>query len=232
MSGCSLRYGWLGLALLLSCTSGAQAGSVEISPTFGSNVSVGVRSIKELKYRSVVRQQLDFSCGSAAVATLLSYHYQHPVSEQDVLLAMYEKGDKGKIHREGFSLLDMKQYLEANGFQPDGIYASLDELAQIGIPAIALIEDKGYRHFVVIKGINSSELLVGDSAAGLKVYRKADFEKLWTNGILFVVRNRANIAKLHFNTEWSRIARAPMGTAISRDSLANVTLLRPPSTDF
>jgi len=220
------------LGVLLAGVQLVHAGMVELTPSMGTNASVPVRSIKDLKFRAVVRQQFDFSCGSAAVATLLTHHYRNPVSEQDVFLQMYDKGDKDSIRREGFSLLDMKVYLEAVGFQADGLYASLDDLARVGIPAIVLVEVNGYKHFVVIKGVNTNELMVGDPAAGLKVYRRAEFEKIWTNGILFVVRSRADIAKGHFNTEWTNIARAPVGNAILRDMLSNITLLRPTVNDF
>ena len=219
------------LALALLCPP-AYAGLVELTPATGISVSVKVTSIKELKYRGVIRQQYDFSCGSAAVATLLSHHYGAPVSEKDVFMAMYQKGNRAAIQREGFSLLDMKQYLDERGYQSDGIYASLDDLERVGIPAIVLIEVQGYRHFVIIKGVKNGEVMAGDPAAGLKVYRRADFEKLWTNGIIFVVRSRTSVAKKHFNAEWSNIARAPVGDALSRDTLANITLLRPTANDF
>jgi hypothetical protein len=83
-----------------------------------------------------------------------------------------------------------------------------------------------------VKGVRNGEVMAGDPAAGLKLYRRADFEKLWTNGILFVVRSKPEIARQHFNAEWAHIARAPLGEAIARDTLANVTLLRPSVNDF
>jgi uncharacterized protein len=223
---------WPGLGLLFVVATGAHAESVRIMPTFGTNAAVPVQSIKALKYRGVIRQQYDFSCGSAAVATLLTYHYQRPVTEQEVFMEMYERGDRARIRREGFSLLDMKQYLDNRGFRSDGIFATLDDLERVAIPAIVLIDDKGYRHFVVIKGIRNGEVLVGDPAKGLRYYRKEDFQKLWTNGILFVARAHAAVARSHFNVEWAAIARAPLGSAVSRDTLANITLLRPPPGDF
>lgn len=228
----SSTFGLL-LVFLGLCASGAQAGSVTITPEqAGVNASVRVTSIKELKYRAVVRQQFDFSCGSAAVATLLTHHYAVPIGEKEVFLAMYQRGNRAAIHREGFSLLDMKQYLDEQGFRADGLYASLDDLARVGIPAIVLIEVNGYKHFVVVKGVKDGEVMVGDPAAGLKLYRRADFEKLWTNGILFVVRSRPDIGRQYFNAEWSNIARAPMGTALPPSTLANITLLRPTANDF
>lgn len=211
-----------------------KAASVIVTPSFGSSATIPVKSILDLKYRTIVRQQHDFSCGSAAIATLLSYHYETPVTEQEVLLAMFEKGNRAAIRRQGFSLLDMQQYLAAQGYQADGIYASLDDLARVGIPAIALIEKDGYKHFVVIKGTNAREVLVGDPAAGLKLHPRADFEKLWTNGLLFVIRSRPDLGKSHFNgtAQWSVMLRAPLRDAIARDSLSNVTLLRPSAADF
>jgi uncharacterized protein len=167
-----------------------------------------------------------------ALATLLTHHYAEPVNEKDVFMAMFQRGNRAAIQREGFSLLDMKQYLEDRGYKADGIYASLDDLARVGIPAIVLIEVQGYKHFVVVKGVQNGEVMAGDPAGGLKHYRRADFEKLWTNGILFVVRSRADVARKHFNAEWTNIARAPVGDAIMRDMLANITLLRPTANDF
>lgn len=223
----------LGSALAVPVSS-VQAGSVEITAAFGSNARVAVRSLKELKYRFVIKQQTDFSCGSAALATLLKYHYDKPVDEQQVLHAMYERGNRAAIHREGFSLLDMKQYLQVQGYQADGVFANLADLERIGIPAIVLIEDKGYKHFVVIKGVKNGEVLVGDPAAGLKRYRQPDFEKLWTNKLLFVIRSRPDIGRSMFNTreEWASLPRAPVGSTVSTGSLVNVTLLRPTAADF
>jgi predicted double-glycine peptidase len=220
------------LAVLGVYALGAHAGSVTITPEAGVNASIPVRSIKELKYRAVVQQQFDFSCGSAALATLLTHHYGAPVGEKEIFLAMYHKGNRAAIHREGFSMLDMKQYLDERGYRADGLYASLDDLVRVGIPAIVLIEVNGYRHFVVVKGIQNDEVMVGDPAAGLKLYRKADFQKLWTNGILFVVRSRPDVGRKNFNAEWNNIARAPLGDVLSRDTMANITLLRPTLNDF
>ena len=52
------------------------AGTVGLNPdTAGANYRVRTMSWVEIPFRSVIRQQFDFSCGSAAVATLLTYHY-------------------------------------------------------------------------------------------------------------------------------------------------------------
>src|SRR3546814_1927383 len=59
-------------------------------------------------------------------------------------------------------MLDIKQFLDRRGLQSDGFRMTLDKLAEIGVPAIALINTGGYRHFVVIKGVEAERILVAD----------------------------------------------------------------------
>src|SRR5690242_2443068 len=80
----------------------AGEGSVANMPMqSGGPYSVPIASIKDLRFRNTIHQQFDFSCGSAALATLLTHHYNFPVSEQQIFREMYERGDKMKIRREG-----------------------------------------------------------------------------------------------------------------------------------
>ena len=177
---------------------------------------------------------LAVSCGAASVATLLTFHYDRPTGEQDVFRAMFEAGDKDKIRKQGFSLLDMKTYLESVGYRADGFLISLARLAEVKIPAIVLIQTRGYRHFVLIKGIKDGEVLVGDPALGAKIYSRSKFEKVWINDIIFVVRDKRKVAREHFNhaKDWAVRAKAPFGTALSREGLATFTTLLPNNFRF
>ena len=220
------------LIVALACPY-ADAGTVWL-PDGGGVSNVPARSLQESKFAQVVRQQYDFSCGSAALATLLTYHYDQATDEQSAFGAMYEAGDKEKIAAAGFSLLDMKSYLESIGFVADGYQASLDTLADAGVPAIALINYRGYRHFVVVKGIRQDEVLIGDPALGIKLLSRAAFEELWDNGVLFIIKNKPDVGRKGFNqsTEWKLMARAPMGVALSRESLGQFTVNLPAMGDF
>ncbi len=211
----------------------AFAGTVWL-PGSGGVGNVPVRSLQEQKFARVVRQEYDFSCGSAALATLLTFHYGHPTAEQDAFGAMYEAGDKEKIATAGFSLLDMKRYLESIGYNADGYQAELATLETAGVPAIALISYRGYRHFVVVKGVQDGDVLIGDPALGLKRVTKGEFETLWENGVLFIIRNRPETGRRHFNQgeEWRLLARAPLGAALPADSLARLTVALPRIGDF
>ena len=211
---------------------GAGAGSVDLPYQIGGAYTVPTVSIKEARYASMVRQQFDFSCGSAALSTLLTYHYRFPVTEQVVFEQMYAQGDKEKIKKEGFSLLDMKRYLEAHGFEANGYEAPLDKLVSVGIPAIVLINDNGYNHFVVIKGIRGQRLLIGDPSGGTRPMVRERFESIWANRILFVITNRQDIAGFNQESDWRVAVRAPMAGGINRDGLGALVLPKFGSSDF
>ncbi len=218
-------------SLLLS--SPAFGGSVWI-PGIEGSTNVSVQSIQERKFERVIRQQYDFSCGSAALATLLTYHYDDRTDERTAFQEMYNRGDQEKIARVGFSLLDMKQYLEGVGYEADGYKSTLDTLADAKVPAIALISVQGYRHFVVVKGFDQDQVLLGDPALGLRKLPRSQFQGMWENGILFIIRNKLDVGQKHFDmaAEWSMIPRAPLGLALPPSDLAVLTVLLPGFGEF
>jgi predicted double-glycine peptidase len=147
-----MRRIFLLLTMLTMLSGAVPALAADLPFGGGANYQVPVKSIRELRFASTTRQQYDFSCGSAALATLLTYHYHTPTSETTAFQAMWDAGDQAKIRREGFSLLDMQRYLGKIGFKADGFTVPLQKLFDSKLPAIVLIQEKGYNHFVVIKG--------------------------------------------------------------------------------
>lgn len=194
----------------------------------GISYAVPVTSLRDIPFRSVVRQQYDYSCGSAALATLLKYHYGVDVTEAEVFKAMYAVGNQEQIQKVGFSLLDIKSYLAARGLEADGYRATFDQLIKINRPAIAVVTSGSYRHFVVVKGTRDGKILIGDPATGLKTYSDAEFSKIW-NGIIFAIHASPNV-KVAYNRaeEWTPYAVAPLGQPLGDDSLASFTRALPP----
>lgn len=232
-----VRGGAAALAVVMSVGAAvhslpADAGSTSVRIA-GGLLSIPVISIRESKFKSVIQQQFDYSCGSAALATLLSFHYDKPTTEAQTFEKMFEVGDQDAIRKFGFSLLDMKNYLQTIGMRADGFNISLDDLSEAGIPAIALIDTGGYKHFVVIKGLDGGDVLVGDPAFGSKVYTRADFEVLW-QGIIFVVRDELQVAQSNFNIpeEWLARTRAPTQEGLDRQGLSSFQLRLPAQNEF
>lgn len=231
-----MRRHVLHASLVLACLAFARvAGALEMIGA-GLPWSVPVTSLQEARFRTTLHQQYDFSCGSAALASLLTFQYGVRTTEEAVFEAMFARGDQDKIRREGFSLLDMRNYLDTQGFVADGYEVPLAKLVETHIPAIALIDDGGYHHFVVIKGLNAGRVLVGDPSRGTRLIPREDFERLWTSRILFVIhaQRRADVGAPRFNAadDWARAPLAPLAAGVNRMGLDAQTLMRMGPGDF
>jgi hypothetical protein len=224
---------WLIAGLGAVFSGGAQAGDVMFQSGIG-RFNVPIRSIDEIRWDTVVRQQYDFSCGSAAIATLLTHHYDLPTSEDTVFKVMFAIGDQKHIRKLGFSLLDMKRYLDKRGLRSDGFKMTAEKLVKKGMPGITLISTNGYKHFVVVKGIRNDKVLVGDPALGTRVIPLEEFKEMWTGGAVLQARERAQIAQQHFNhaRDWRARPDAPVGQGVGRDSIGQFTINLPGLNEF
>lgn len=185
--------------------SGAIAGLPGISP------HMRVQSFQARRFGTVIPQHFDYSCGSAALATLLTYSYHMPVNEMTVFRSMVFHGNKVLIQKYGFSLLDMKLYLQRHDLASGGFRAPLSKLEKVGVPAIALINEYGYRHFVVITGIEDGRVLIADPAVGMRSERTGVFEHQWS-GIFFLILAHPAVARASFNRgrNWATSPEAPL----------------------
>jgi hypothetical protein len=145
-----------------------------------------VKSLLEMRQRDVVVQNWDLSCGAAALATILNYQYGDQVTEKDVALglmkrAAYVKNPRLVQIREGFSLLDLKRFVDARGYDGIGLgklnLMDLIERAPIMVP----IRTNGYNHFVIFRGVAGNRVLLADPAWGNRTMLKSDFERVWIN---------------------------------------------------
>lgn len=161
---------------------------------------VQIEPHSELKYKHIVRQAYDYSCGSAALVTLLQYHLGFDINEQQAMEGMLERGEKEKIiERRGFSLLDMKRYAASIGVDSAGFHAEVKDLLTLEHPAIVPIDYAGFKHFVVLRGIRDGLVYVADPSAGNIVFPLQEFESLWDRNTLFILyppKNRPALGKL------------------------------------
>ncbi|MFP4462707.1 MAG: C39 family peptidase [Guyparkeria sp.] len=146
-----------------------------------------VESLLERRYRNVVRQQFDFSCGAAALATLLKYAYGLNLDEATVLAGMWGVSDPEQVRTRGFSLLEMKHYLERLGYRGRGYEIDLTRLGRINVPTIVLMDVNGYQHFVVLKTAGDGYVHVADPALGNKRYTTEAFIEAWPSRTVFAV---------------------------------------------
>lgn len=175
------------LGLLVAVSLPAWANAPTPLPNGGTVLNVPVKSLVELRFTNVVKQAYDVSCGAAALATILKYYYGEPVTERMVIDAMLTLGDKEKIQRDGFSLLEMKRFAEQQGYLAVGYRINdVDKLRKLQIPYIALVNLRGYAHFVVIKGVAGDEVFIADPAFGNRSRPFGAFVQEW-NGVILVI---------------------------------------------
>jgi len=191
----------------------------------GADYRVQVMTWWDIPFRSVVRQRYDFSCGSAAVATLLTYHYGRRTSESDAFTWMWKNGDQATIRRVGFSMAEMRGFLRGLGYGAEGYRLTLDQLRRLDRPTIVLINFNQFKHFVVVKGVRGNRILLGDSVLGLTEYDINDFGKMWNGIALALLPNDGPKARFDLASDWGPWSRAPLeqGSGGLRVSIGDIT---------
>lgn len=183
----------LSLALIAGVTlptKRAEASPIRLGNVVpGTLVTKEVQSIRELRFENLIAQETDFSCGAASVATILKYAYGwSDVTEEDVLEGMFKVSDPEVAQRMGFSLLDLRNYVESIGMRARGYEIEGGEaLDAVSIPVIVLLNLSGYQHFVVMKKVVGDRVYIGDPALGNSVMQRSDFIDAWNNIIFAVI---------------------------------------------
>ena len=124
------------------------------------------------------------SCGAAALATLLNHQLGDDVSERDIARGLIKRKEYLEDpdllrYRQGFSLLDLKRFVEQRGYQGIGLgkltIKDLEQRAPIMVP----VDFNGYKHFVIFRGIGGNRVLLADPAYGNRTMPINAFEEAW-----------------------------------------------------
>ncbi len=185
--------------IALACIAAAPSGE---AATFGvgsnTRVEVPLRSLKDLRDQRLVRQRFDYSCGAAALATILRYGFGDRVTEREILVALFDllpEDEKGLRRKEGFSLLDLQRVAQARGYKAQGFRLEPQYLAKLGGPVIVFIEPRGYKHFVVLRGVRGDRVYLADPSRGNIRMPMYAFLETWLGeagkGVIFVAEPKA-----------------------------------------
>ena len=157
---------------------------------------VSVKPEAILRKENITGQKYDYSCGSAALTTLLNAQLDLNLKELDVIDGLLKHGELEKI-RAGrrFSLLDMKRYLAHTGINSAGYSAAIEDLPDIQAPAIVSIVIQGFKHFVVYRGVVDGHVIIADPAFGNMSVSITKFDKMWTPKIFFTVDGAASLGQ-------------------------------------
>lgn len=136
---------------------------------------VSIKDWTSLRDHKVIKQNKDYSCGAASIATLLSYYYQRDTTEQEVLELLIEVADnKGQA-----SFADMKEILPRLGFKGVGLATSWNQLIDLKIPVIAYVRHRKQDHFTVVSGISEGKVKLSDPSLGNRTLTRGQFKEIW-----------------------------------------------------
>lgn len=164
-----------------------------IPPGIDERIYGAERTWKDFRDAGVVRQGHDYSCGSAALATLLS-GAQADITEREILLEVLEglsDDEKRQTMEQGLSLLNLKTVAQRRGFRAEGYRIDPEFLKTINRPVLVFIKPNGYRHFAVFRGIRGDRIFLADPARGNIRLPAFKFLDMWLEedgkGVIFVV---------------------------------------------
>lgn len=145
------------------------AAPVAVSPTVQGGLQI--KSWAAFKNDGIIKQKLDYSCGAAALATLLHGYYGLAVSEEIII------DITGK--NSWFSFADMEKAVTHYGMKAVGLALNLEQLKQLKVPVIVFIHTREGPHFAVLRGISEDTVWIGDPATGNDRYPIYRFQEKW-----------------------------------------------------
>ena len=188
---------------LVAAGSFARAANIDVGS--GMRIDVPLKSMKDLRDQGLVKQRFDYSCGAAALATILRYGFGDKVTERDILTELFDllpEDEEGLRRKEGFSLLDLQNVAQARGYKAQGFRIEPQYLAKLGGPVIVFIEPRGYKHFAVLRGVRGDRVYLADPSRGnlrMPAYRFLD---TWLGetgkGIIFVIEPKDGLPEDEF----------------------------------
>jgi predicted double-glycine peptidase len=129
-----------------------------------------VKTWKDFLEQNTVMQQFDYSCGPAALATLMQYYFQDEVTERDILEDIVARMDDTAIknrQKEGLSLLDLKQFAQRRGYQAVGVKnLKFSALPKLRGPVLVYLETSEYKHFAILRGVKEDRVFLSDPSRG------------------------------------------------------------------
>lgn len=136
------------------------------------NILVPIQSWKKIQDTRIVKQDLDYSCSAASLATLLNEFYGQRMTEETLLKAM----DKGDLRA---SFEDMQKALPQFGFKAQGFAATYEQLNKLKMPVVVYLKHRKDDHFSVLRGINEHTVWLADPSLGNRTYSKTQFLEMW-----------------------------------------------------
>jgi hypothetical protein len=153
-------------------------------------VRPSVVSWYDLQRAHVVMQRRDYSCGAAALATLITYYWGDPVSEEYFLQEIARLLTPEELQERvanGLALTDLRRAAVEAGYEATMGTLSFDQLADSRAPVIVGIITHNLPHFVVYRGTDGEYVYLADPARGNVRVLVCEFVNQWQQNAILVV---------------------------------------------
>ncbi len=171
------------------------------------------KSFIERKFDGVVGQTADFTCGAASVATVLTFYWNRPTSEievLDIIRSRYTAEEWKNREGNGVSFDDLIFAAKKLGFEATGAEITLDDLPKLAAPVILHLDKGRFQHFSVLRRAVSEVYYMADSIVGQVVLTQADLRPQYTGKALAIAKRKADLPR------GSALSAVRDGTSVSR----------------
>lgn len=148
--------------------------------TFGcACASVSAQPPKSLPV-TLTRQQAEFDCGSAALATLLSFYTDRAVEPDHLIRSRSFTTDEWqRVRREGFSLSQLADMAAALKAEPSVTRLPSRALSSVPLPVLVYLRLPTGPHFSVLTGIAGRRVTLADPTQGALMWTLNQFLRAW-----------------------------------------------------
>jgi hypothetical protein len=149
-----------------------------------------VKSWLERRNANVVMQRRDYSCGAAALATVIKHHWGDPVTETQILLEVVRMLTPEELQervRNGLSLTDLRRVAVRMGYEATIGRVEFTNLQESKVPLVVGIVVNDFDHFVVFRGTDGYYAYLADPARGNVRTPIAEFQQQWQRNLALVV---------------------------------------------
>ena len=141
---------------------------------------------------TLTRQQAGFDCGSAALATLLSFYTDRSVELDDLVGSQpFTTDEWQRVRLEGFSLSQLADMAAALKVEPSVTRLPSRALLSVQLPVLVYLRLPTGPHFSVLTGVAGQRVTLADPTQGALMWTLNQFFRAWApdgQGLLLSVK--------------------------------------------
>ena len=147
-------------------------------------------SWKQLRRLNIVMQKRDYSCGAAAMATILQYYWGDRVTEDQILITiekMLTAEEMKDRFKKGLAISDLRRAAVEMGYLSTIGTLTFKQLTESKVPLLVGISPNGYDHFVVYRGVDWDFVYLADPIRGNIRVPCQEFVAQWQKNAVLVI---------------------------------------------